>query len=261
MADKNKAAKQYEEEEERHEKLSINSQDRGFEDELRSVNSTGGINEKTGINNTLEEDTKPLAKDDDAIPAELLKEEEPIKDDKDAAELEKNIKREEEEEEDTLGGLLIPEAKAKRDPKMDIDPLEEEDLGLEEGDFLADREVQSRDLEAHMELKKKGFLGSNTRRPREFTSIFDKGKSSKDDPKLDLGYRIHHNTPLKKELIAQQLLRNYHSKESSEVSNTKRIFQEFQLDEETLEAIKTDTMAHENEDLIEKLKNIIPSNL
>lgn len=258
MADKNKASKEYEEEEQKQERVSINSQDRAFGNELRSVNSSGGINEKTAVNNTLEQDTKPL--DNDFAPADFSTEKTAIKEDKDAIKSDSNIKKEEEEE-DTLGGLLVPEAQAKRDPTMDIDPLEEEDLGLEEGDFLADREVNSNDLEAHMELKDKDFLGSHARRPREFASIFDKGKSSKEDPKLDFGYRIDHNTPLKKELIAQQLLRNYHSQESSEVANTDRIFQEFQLDEETLEAIQTDTLAYQNEELIEKLKNIIPSNL
>ncbi|MCP4439480.1 MAG: hypothetical protein GY810_11110 [Aureispira sp.] len=320
MAKKNKASKQYEEEEEHGEKLSINSEDREFGNDVMSVNGTGGSNEKTSVNNGLEE-KKPVAEDaipadflmeeesptevleeqpkfieeekEEVTPAEVLMEEDPTKEEEVATELDEDIKEEEivptvevlkdkeslkkekdatesdedikkeeeEEEEETMGGLSIPEAKAKRDPKMDIDPLEGEDLGLDEDDFLADREVNPLDLKAHMKLKKKDLLGSNVRRPRDFASIFDKGKSSKEDPKLDLGYSIHHNTPFKKELIAQQLLRNYHSTESREVANTERIFKEFQLDEETLEEIKTDTLAHENEELIEKLKNIIPSNL
>ena len=58
--------------------------------------------------------------------------------------------------------------------------------------------------------------------------------------------------------MAKQLLRNFHSRNLSEVKNARRILKELRIDEELLEAIKEDQKAHENEDFIQQLGDLIP---
>ena len=168
----------------------------------------------------------------------------------------------EQEEKVTVNkGIKAPVPEAGRDPSLDEAPIEEDDLGLPEGSFLIDRKVNHRDLYVQMNAQEKQFLGSNVRKPRDFASIFDKGKSSESDPKLDLAYEIHHNPEFKKRLIAQQLLRNYNSVDSNEVLNAELVFKELKLmeNEDFVDGIHVDLFAHENDDLIAMLQKILPN--
>ncbi len=166
----------------------------------------------------------------------------------------------------TSKGIKVPKAEKGRDPRMDEEPIEEEDLGLPEDSFLMDRKVSKIDLLIHMDAQEKQFLGSNIRKPRDFAAIFEKGKSDREDPKLDMAYEVDQNPEFKKELIAQQLLRNFYSDDSVEVKNTEMIFKELELwddkDEistEFKEALEDDPKAYLNENLIEILQNRIPN--
>lgn len=166
----------------------------------------------------------------------------------------------------TSKGIIVPKAKKGRDPKMDEEPIEEEDLGLPEGSFLLDRKVGKIELLIHMDAQEKQFLGSNIRKARDFASIFEKGVSNPEDPKLDMAYEIDQNPEFKKELIAQQLLRNFHSDDSTESRNAQLIFKELELwdDEDDLatdfkDELKGDVKAHFNEKLIQILQERIPN--
>lgn len=164
--------------------------------------------------------------------------------------------------ESTQKGKKVPIAKFERDPEMDITPIEEKDLGLPEESFLMDRKVTRKDMKLQMEVQEKFFLGGNLRKPREFISIFDKGKSSPMHPKIDFFHDIDRNLGLKKELIAQQMLRNYGSNYQRESQNAKIIFKELDLlkDEEFSEKIKEEESSlYENEELIKKVKDNLPS--
>lgn len=171
------------------------------------------------------------------------------------------LEKEQEEKAITGGkGKKIPIPEAERDPKMDEEPISEKDLGLSDDSFLLDRKVNKRDLMAHIDAQEKQFLGSNIRKPRDFAAIFDKGKSSPENPKLDLAYEIHQNPEFKKELIAQQLLRNFHSEDAVEVRNAEHVFTELKLmeKEDFVDLIRTDEAAHENEALIDMLMKVLP---
>lgn len=164
--------------------------------------------------------------------------------------------------ESTRKGKKVPVAKFDRDPDMDLAPIEEKDLGLPEESFLLDRKVTRKDMALQMEVQEKFFLGGNVRKPREFVNIFDKGKSSPMHPKIDFFQDIDMNLGLKKELIAQQMLRNYESTYQRESKNAKIIFKELDLlkDEEFSEKLKDDDESlHENEELIKKVKDNLPS--
>jgi hypothetical protein len=166
----------------------------------------------------------------------------------------------------TSKGIVVPKAEEGRDPKMDEEPIEEEDLGLPEDSFLLDRKVGKLELLIHMNAQEKQFLGSNIRKPRDFASIFENGMSSPEDPKLDMAYEVDQNPEFKKELIAQQLLRNFHSDDSTESRNAQLIFKELDLwdDEDEIatdfkEELKGDPKAHLNLDLVQVLQERIPN--
>lgn len=166
----------------------------------------------------------------------------------------------------TSKGTIVPKAEKGRDPKMDEEPIEEEDLGLPEDSFLMDRKVGKIELLIHMDAQEKQFLGSNIRKARDFASIFEKGLSNPDDPKLDMAYEVDQNPDFKKELIAQQLLRNFHSDDSTESRNAEFIFKELELwdDEDDLatdfkDELKGDAKAYFNEKLIQILQDRIPN--
>lgn len=215
---KRRMYKQYEEEEQRRRLRSVNS-----EEELQKFNGL------TSVNNAMEMEST------------------------------RNVNAEEEEsEQPKLRGAMLPKAQGERDPRMDKDAIEEEHLGLSEDNFLISRKVSPQDLEAHADLEEREFLGSNMRKAKDFASIFGRGQSSEEHPKIDLTYNIENNTPFRKELMAKQLLRNFHSRNLSEVKNARRILKELRIDEELLEAIKEDQKAHENEDFIQQLGDLIP---
>lgn len=157
--------------------------------------------------------------------------------------------------ENTLKGgkKLLPNEK--RDPKIDETPVEEKDLGLPKDNILIQKKVSADDLYVQNEAQDKQFLGANVRKKRDFVSIFRKGKSSKLDPKLDLTYNIKQNPVLKKELIAQQLLKNIKSKSEAESRNTAHIFEEMELkdDEEFNDNITENAESFNENDLIKKI--------
>jgi hypothetical protein len=152
-------------------------------------------------------------------------------------------------------GITIPKATAMRDPRKSKDPLEGEDLGLEEDDFLLARKVTKEDLEAHNEVNEEGLLGSNIRKPRDFISVFSRGPSTSNAPKIDSSLPILNNKDLQKEVAAVQLLHNYHSKDNKEKSNALQVFREMYLDDDIIDEIKDDRHAYQDEDLIEIIMN------
>lgn len=231
---KKRASKIYKEEEELLEKLAING-----------IHTDHEEDELMGINTALEKDKeRSVTVDDEQQQQEeqlaLLKAQE-----KDG------------ETETAAKGVTLPPAKAKRDPKMDKDPIEGEDLGLEEHDFLLSRKVTQKDLEIHNKVNQEGLLGSNVRKPRDLISIFTRGMSSNETPKVDSSYMIENNQLVRKEVAAKQLLRNYHSKDNKEKYNAIHLFHELRFSEELIEEIKTDKKAYLNEDLITIIKELL----
>lgn len=167
----------------------------------------------------------------------------------------------EEDKKQTISkGKKLPLAKELRDTDKDANPIEEEDLGLPEDSYLIKRKVSKKDLMLQNESQEKQFLGANVRKIRDFISIFDKGQSSKNNPKIDLSYEIAQNPSMRKELIAQQLLRNYKSKNEREQQNTLEIFKELNLleEEEFKDNIDKDEAIHKDEKLISTLASKLP---
>jgi len=230
---KQRAKKVYDEEEEDLQKRSINGV---FED--KKDDEVIGINaameqEKTRSESTTEEEAAAKA-----LQKKMLEEQ-----------------QENAEKEAASNGVTIPKATAVRDPKKSKDPLEGEDLGLEEDDFLLARKVTQEDLEAHNQVNEEGLLGSNIRKPRDFVSVFSRGPSTNNAPKIDSSLPILNNKSLQKEVATVQMLHNYHSKDNKEKSNTLQIFKELYLDEDLIEEIKSDSKAYEDEDLIQIIMN------
>lgn len=230
---KKRAKKIYDEEEESLEKRSINGVFKSKEDD-----------ELMGINAALEQkdNTSDYVSDDEEI---LRAEQEQLLKDQ----------QEDAETEAASNGITIPKATAMRDPKKSHDPLEGEDLGLEEDDFLLARKVTKEDLEAHNEVNEEGLLGSNIRKPRDFVNVFSRGPSTNKSPKIDSSLPILNNKDLQKEVAAVQLLHNYHSKDNKEKSNTLQVFREMYLDDDIIDEIKDDNKAYQDEDLIQIIMN------
>lgn len=226
---KKRAKKIYDEEEESLQKQSINGLLKDKEE-----------SEVMGINAALEQEktsSETTSEDEEAIKAQqeaLLKEQ-----------------QEDAEKDAASSGVTIPKAIAMRDPRKSKDPLEGEDLGLEEDDFLLARKVTQEDLEAHNQVNEEGLLGSNIRKPRDFVSVFSRGPSTNDSPKVDSSIPILNNKFLQKEVAAVQMLHNYHSKDNKERNNALQIFKELYLDEDIIKEIKEDNKAYQDEDLIQ----------
>lgn len=234
MAKKSRASKVHEEEEEQMDKLSINNV---FEDKESE--------ELMSINMALEQE-KEQTNDSDEVQeidhtAEEIAEQQQKKADEEAANK----------------GITIPPAKAQRDPKKDKDPIEGEDLGVDENDFLLSRKVTEKDLEIHNKLNKEQLLGSNVRKPRDFMEVFRRGPSSKETPKIDTMYSIENNQLIQKEVAATQLLRNYHSKDNKEKNNMHHLLLELNLEEDLIKEIKEDKNAYKNQNLIDVIKEMI----
>lgn len=152
-------------------------------------------------------------------------------------------------------GLNLPPSHGIRDPKKDKDPLEGEDIGLQEDSFLLSRKVSEEDLLVQNDLNDEMLLGSNESKADDLLQIFRKGKSSKNQPKLDTTYNIENNATEQKKITSRQILTNYHSSDSTARSNALNILQELKIDEEVIGQIDEDENAHENMDLIELIKN------
>lgn len=154
-------------------------------------------------------------------------------------------------------GLNLPDAVQKRDPKKDKDPIEGEDLGLAENDFLLSRRVTKSDLELHINSREEGLLGSNERKPKDFLNVFRRGPSTKKKPKVDTSAAIENNAVIQKEIAAKQLLRNYHSTDNTEKNNTLHIFNELKLDEELMSEINGNRNAYNDQNLIKVIRELL----
>jgi hypothetical protein len=154
-------------------------------------------------------------------------------------------------------GLNLPDAAQQRDPKKDKTPIEGEDLGLAENDFLLSRKVTKSDLELHINSSEEGLLGSNERKPKDFLNVFRRGPSTKEKPKVDTSAAIENNAIIQKEIAAKQLLRNYHSNDNNEKNNTLQIFNELKLDEELISEINGNKGAHKDQNLIEIIRELL----
>lgn len=148
-------------------------------------------------------------------------------------------------------GVNIPPARAARDPRKDIDPLTGKSLGLPDDHFLLSRKITEEDLEAHSKINTEQLLGSNVDNYKDFGSIFSKGASTDDSPKIDMEYNVEYNTENQHRMAAQQLLRNCYSRDAREKSNAFRVLKSMGLDDDIIEEIKSSSSAYDDEHLVE----------
>lgn len=162
---------------------------------------------------------------------------------------------------DNVRGKSMPLLKYLRDPKKDKQPISPEDMGMKEEDaFLTTRQVDIEDLQRHQQVNRKGFLGSNFRKPGDFMRMFDKGPSTKQQPKLDLKNNLDNNPLLKKTLIAQQILCNLKSENRRERVMMEKLLKDMDLDAEIMEELlQTEHTEEQEERLVEFLKEKIPN--
>ena len=262
MAKRIKASKQKKEAEAEENKISINN-----------IYESREADEVVSVNNQLEQETSNESMDEaEMIEAYHLEEkgfesstetallntknetpEETTAKEVDPMELNQQLA----EENAKKQGLNLPAPQQKRDPKKDKDPIEGEDLGLQENDFLLSRKVNQSDLEMHASVNEEALLGSNERKPKDFLNVFRRGPSTKEQPKVDTTAAIENNAIVQKEVAAKQLLRNYHSKDNTEKNNALNIFKELKLTEEMIQEIKEDRGAHKNQNLIETIRELL----
>ena len=231
---KKRAGKKYDEEDELLDKVSVN-----YQEEETDKDELMGINAALERQKELEQDEQQK-KEIDEQQQELLE-----------------WTQQEEEVEAANKGISLPPAIAKRDPKKSKDPLEGEDLGLDENDFLLSRKVTEIDLDVHNEINEESLLGSNVRKPKDFLSIFTRGKSTNEAPKLDTTQAIENNALVQKELAARQILYNYHSRDNKEKYNALNILKELYLDDDIIKEIKSNRNASDDDDLVEILKELL----
>lgn len=148
-------------------------------------------------------------------------------------------------------GINIPPPQAARDPRKDKDPIEGEDLGLREGDFLLSRKITPEDLDAHNDIHQDGLLGSNMRHHKDFGEIFSRGPSTDENPKVDTVYGIENNKIHQSEMAAKQLLRNCHSRDNKEKNNAIQVLKTMGLDDDLIQEIKSTNSAHDDDKLVE----------
>lgn len=210
---------------------SINS-NKHEEDELRSAELTAATTEEAGV------------EFDDLVAVTRAEEGQKVKASK----------------RDSVRGKSMPLLKRLRNTEKDKQPLMPEEMGLAEDDsFLTARKVSPIDLRRHQDVHQKDLLGTNFRKPREFMRMFDKGPSSKQQPKLDLTANIEANPDLKRELIAEQILRNLHSRNRREVQLMEKLLRDAGADKEKIQEYKDDRKAHRNDKFILELKKDVPS--
>lgn len=147
-------------------------------------------------------------------------------------------------------GVNIPPPQAVRDPRKDKDPIEGEDLGLREGDFLLSRKITPEDLDAHNDIHQDGLLGSNMRHHKDFSEIFSRGPSTDESPKVDTVYGIENNKIYQSEMAAKQLLRNCHSRDNKEKNNAIQVLKTMGLDDDIIKEIKSTSSAHDDDKLV-----------
>lgn len=265
---KKKFSKIYQEEEEEEQLSSVNEESqKGLmeEEELVSVNrAMAKLEQQLLPTDQAEEESTTDVEAEEPLEIALEGEEEEMEEiQEDPLHLTEALEEEQESRKTTAKGRLAPVPEEGRDPTMDEDPLEAEDLGLPEDSILVDRRLRKEELQLQMNAQSKDFLGSNMHRTRDFAAIFAKGQSSKEDPKLDLAYEIDQNLEYRKELVAQQLLRNFHSADSKESYNAGLIFKELGLtdkdDEDFADDVSADSAAHENEEFIEQIRKRLPN--
>lgn len=274
MAKRIKASKLKKEEEEENLKTSINNvYEAKEEDEAVSVNNA--LEEEEAANEldeaaileaymadeteaTEEEETATMEMEEEAMKTEEIVEEETMEEETEVIEVDPiEIKQKIAEETAKSQGLNLPAAEQKRDPKKDKDPIEGEDLGLVENDFLLSRKVSKEDFDLHANVNEEALLGSNERKPKDFLNVFQRGPSTKNQPKVDTSADIENNAVVQKEIAAKQVLRNYHSNDSSEKGNALNIFKELKLDKDIIKEIKEDKRAHQNQNLIEIIRELL----
>ncbi len=159
---------------------------------------------------------------------------------------------------DNVRGKSMPLLRRMRNPSKDKEPLTPEQMGMKEEDaFLTTRKVSPLDLRRHAHVHQRDKLGSNMRRPKDFMRMFDKGQSTEEQPRLDLTYNIEANPLLKKELIAEQILQNLHSRDRRERQFAARILKEQKVDKERVEEMQEDKDAHKDPSFLEKISSTV----
>ncbi|MCH2023406.1 MAG: hypothetical protein MK207_13100 [Saprospiraceae bacterium] len=260
MAKKIKSAKLQEEEEEQKGKQSINNIYEEREDDgLMSINMALE-KEKAEAYNEEEDSDYMNDPTEGNIIEDQTKEEDPLNEEMtEEEEFEKNaqLKLQKADEEGASKGYNIPVAQAQRDPKKDKDPIEGEDLGLQEDDFLLSRKVSKEDLYLHNQMQDEELLGSTESKPKDFMDVFNRGPSTNNSPKVDTTKDIENNAMVQKEVAAKQLLRNFHSSDSTEKANTENILSELKIDTELIKEIEEDKSAYKNDNLIDIIKNLL----
>lgn len=157
-------------------------------------------------------------------------------------------------------GKTMPRIRNLRDPKKDVEPITPEQVGLEEEDqFLVEREVRPDDLRRHQAVHQKDFLGTNFRKPRDFFKMFERGKSTEEQPRLDLSYGIEYNTDLRKTLIAEQILCNLQSRDTREVGKMKLLLKDLEITNEEIKEFLESAQPNQDEELVQQLQAKIPN--
>ena len=160
-------------------------------------------------------------------------------------------------------GKALPVLKNERDIKDDKEPITPEDLGLQpEDEFLIERKLTATDMRKHQDTHEKDFLGTNMRRSRDFLQMFDKGSSSEEKPKMDLAYNVEFSPNTKKQLIAEQMLRNLESSKKRESDLADKILKEMiagKASEEEMEEIE-EVEDFRDPEITENIANFIPNN-
>ncbi|MDC0230808.1 hypothetical protein OAK19_02490 [Aureispira] len=261
MAKKIKSAKLQEEEEEQKGKQSINNIYEEKEDDgLMSINMALEKEQAQSYNNEDENLDDMKDSTEESLMEEETQEEETIVEEIVEEEDSNTIvekKLQQADEDGASKGYNIPVAQAGRDTNKDKDPIAGEDLGIQEDDFLLSRKVSKEDLFAHNQMQDEELLGSTENKPKDFMNVFNRGPSSKNTPKVDTTNDIENNAMVQKEVAAVQLLRNFHSKDSTEKANTENILSELKIDTDLIKEIEEDKSAYKNDNLIDIIKNLL----
>jgi len=241
---KRKSKKKHEEEE----AYGLNFQYEDQSTEVVGLNTSldeEGEDAYTALNNLDEQDETPIFNEDELDVRVPLQE-----DDQEDLDTSEQLGLVQEIDESNNEGVNIPPARAVRDPRKSKDPLEGEDLGLREGDFLLSRKITSEDLEAHNDIHQDGLLGSNMRHHKDFAEIFSRGVSTDENPKVDTVYGIENNKVDQGEMAAKQLLRNCHSRDNKEKNNAIQVLRTMGLDDDLIQEIKSTSDAHDESKLV-----------
>ena len=158
---------------------------------------------------------------------------------------------------ESIGGKLLPKAKATRSPLLDKMPVLCEDLGVSPKSFVHRRQINEQDWLAQLESQDGDLMGSNMNKLADFKQIFERGKSKIYDPKIDLAPRLRQSAALRKDLLSRQILRNLHPQEGQENLNALQILQELGIHEEDRETLREMPQAEENETWRNTIKSLL----